>query len=84
MPRLRTVWNGLPIVHQFKQSIGLQRGMLVTGLVITGFFLLVAALAPVISPYGFNELRDANGLFGAQVPPTCSERLPGATTCFRG
>lgn len=75
MPRLRTVWNGLPIVHQFKQSIGLQRGMLVTGLVITGFFLLVAALAPVISPYGFNELRDANGLFGAQKPPSAAHLL---------
>ena len=75
MPRLRTVWNGLPIVHQFTQSIGLQRGMLVTGLVITGFFLLVAALAPVISPYGFNELRDANGLFGAQKPPSAAHLL---------
>jgi len=75
MPRLRTAWNGLPIVHQFKQSIGLQRGMLVTGLVITGFFLLVAALAPVISPYGFNELRDANGLFGAQKPPSAAHLL---------
>jgi len=75
MPRLRTVWNGLPIVHQFKQSIGLQRGMLVTGLVFTGFFLLVAALAPVISPYGFNELRDANGLFGAQKPPSAAHLL---------
>lgn len=75
MPRLRTAWNSLPIVHQFKQSIGLQRGMLVTGLVITGFFLLVAALAPVISPYGFNELRDANGLFGAQKPPSAAHLL---------
>lgn len=75
MPRLRTAWNRLPIVHQFKQSIGLQRGMLVTGLVITGFFLLVAALAPVISPYGFNELRDANGLFGAQKPPSAAHLL---------
>ena len=75
MPRLRTAWNRVPIVHQFKQSIGLQRGMLVTGLVITGFFLLVAALAPVISPYGFNELRDANGLFGAQKPPSAAHLL---------
>jgi peptide/nickel transport system permease protein len=76
--RVRTLWNRLPVVHQFKQSIGLQRGMLVTGLSITGFFLVVAALAPVISPYRFNELRDTRGLFGAQQPPS-AEHLLGTT-----
>ena len=75
MRGVRRLWNRLPVVHQFKQSIGLQRGMLVTGLVITGFFLLVAALAPVISPYGFNQLRDAHGLFGAQNPPSAVHLL---------
>ena len=75
MRGLRTLWNRLPVVHQFRQSIGLQRGMLLTGLVITGFFLLVAALAPVISPYSFNELRDAHGLFGAQQPPSAAHLL---------
>ena len=69
MAGFRKLWNRLPVVHQFKQSIGLQRGMLVTGLLITGFFLLIAALAPVISPYRFNQLRDSHGLFGAQTPP---------------
>ena len=58
--RFRTLWNRLPVVHQFKQSIGLQRGMLVTGLLITGFFLLVAALAPLI---------------GAQTPPSAAHLL---------
>jgi peptide/nickel transport system permease protein len=75
MRGLRTIWNRLPIVHQFRQSVGLQRGMLVTGLVITGFFLLIAALAPVISPYKFNQLRDAHGLFGAQTPPGAAHLL---------
>jgi peptide/nickel transport system permease protein len=69
MSRVRTLWNRLPVVHQYKQSVGLQRGMLVTGLLITGFFLLIAALAPLISPYKFNQLRDSHGLFGAQTPP---------------
>jgi len=72
---LRTLWYRLPVVHQFRQSIGLQRGMLVTGLSITGFFLVVAALAPVISPYGFNELRNEHGLFGAQQPPSAAHLL---------
>lgn len=75
MRGFRTLWNRLPVVHQFKQSIGLQRGMLVTGLVITGFFLIVAALAPVIAPYSFNQLRDAHGLFGAQNPPSAAHLL---------
>jgi peptide/nickel transport system permease protein len=68
----------IPVVHQLRQSVGLQRGMLVAGLVITGFFLVVAALAPLIAPYGYGQLRDANGTFGAQQPPG-GEHLLGTT-----
>jgi len=71
-------WRRLPIIQQLRQSVGLQRGMLVTGLVITGIFLLVAILAPVLAPYGFSQLRGENGLFGAQQPPS-SEHLLGTT-----
>jgi peptide/nickel transport system permease protein len=60
----------LPVVHQFRQSIGLQRGMLVAGLVITGAFALAAIFAPLLAPYGFNQLVDADGVtFGSQQPP---------------
>ncbi len=32
-PRRRvTLWQRLPVVHQLRQSVGLQRGMLVAGL----------------------------------------------------
>lgn len=62
-------WTRLPVVHQLRQSVGLQRGMLVAGLVITGAFILTAILAPVLAPYGYSQLRDEDGLFGAQVPP---------------
>ena len=72
-------WNRLPVIHQLRQSVGLQRGMLVVGLVITGIFLLVALFAPVLSPYRYNELRDENGLFGAQSPPS-AEHLLGTTS----
>ena len=41
--------RGLPLVRQLRQSVGLQRGMLVTGLVLTGVFLLTAALAPLLA-----------------------------------
>ncbi|MCY7288162.1 MAG: ABC transporter permease, partial [Cryobacterium sp.] len=68
-PHKRSLWSRLPIVHQLRQSIGLQRGMLVAGLIITTLFVLTAIFAPILAPYGFSQLRDANGPFGAQQPP---------------
>ncbi len=51
--------------------VGLQRGMLVAGLVIIGD---VPAARPsslrCIAPYGFAQLRGEDGLFGAQQPPS--------------
>ncbi len=77
--RLRKLLGRLPVVHQFRQSVGLQRGMLVTGLVLTGFFLVMAIFAPVLAPYRFNQLTDSNGdSFGSQVPPG-GEHLLGTT-----
>jgi peptide/nickel transport system permease protein len=67
--RIRTAWRRLPVVRQLHQSVGLQRGMLVAGLIITGLFALVAIFAPLLAPYGFSQLKDENGNFGAQVPP---------------
>jgi peptide/nickel transport system permease protein len=66
----RRGWRRLPVVHQLRQSVGLQRGMLVAGLVLTGVFLLVALCAPLLAPYGYDQLRDADGAFGAQQPPS--------------
>lgn len=77
VPR-RHLRDRLPVVHQLRQSVGLQRGMLVVGLVITGLFILTAILAPVLAPYGYNQLRSADGAFGAQQPPS-SEHLLGTT-----
>ncbi|TQL47865.1 peptide/nickel transport system permease protein [Homoserinimonas aerilata] len=76
--RRPSLWSRLPIVHQLRQSVGLQRGMLIAGLVITGAFLLAAALAPLIAPYGFGQLRDDAGNFGAQQPPS-AEHIWGTT-----
>lgn len=75
---LRSLWRRLPVVHHLRQSVGLQRGMLVSGLVIVGIFLLTAALAPVLAPFGFGQLRDESGNFGAQQPPS-AEHLLGTT-----
>jgi peptide/nickel transport system permease protein len=59
----------LPLIRQVRQSMGLQRGMLVAGLVITVIFVLSALLAPLLAPYGYSQLRDASGVFGAQQAP---------------
>src|SRR6476469_293442 len=76
--RSRRSWRNLPVVHQLRQSVGLQRGMLIAGLVLTGAFLLVAIFAPVLAPYGFAQIGDAQGPFGSQQPPS-SEHLMGTT-----
>src|SRR5690349_11335377 len=66
----RVRWHRLPVVRQLRQSVGLQRGMLVAGLALTGLFVLAALLAPLIAPYGFGQVRDSGGNFGAQDPPS--------------
>jgi peptide/nickel transport system permease protein len=68
-PRRRLV-DRLPVVHQLRVSVGLQRFMLVVGLVLAGVFVLVALFAPLIAPYSFAQLRDANGAFGARQAPS--------------
>lgn len=76
--RKPSVWTRLPVVHQLRQSVGLQRGMLVAGLIITGLFILTAIFAPLLAPYGFSQLRDASGRFGSQQPPS-PEHVFGTT-----
>jgi peptide/nickel transport system permease protein len=75
----RPLWTRIPVVHQLRQSVGLQRGMLIGGLVIVAIFVLTAILAPVISPFGFAQLSTADGKnFGAQQAPS-SAHLLGTT-----
>ncbi|TFD33194.1 ABC transporter permease [Cryobacterium cryoconiti] len=71
----RSLWSRVPVVHQLRQSMGLQRGMLIAGLIITTLFVLTAIFAPVLAPYGYSQLRDADGAFGAQQPPGGSHPL---------
>ncbi|MCV2396500.1 ABC transporter permease [Actinotalea sp. M2MS4P-6] len=71
----RSRWSRLPIVTQLRQSVGLQRGMLIGGLVLTAFFLFTAAFAPLLAPYGYAQLRSDSGPFGAQQPPSAEHWL---------
>lgn len=59
----------LPVISHFRKSVGLQRGMLVTGIVLTVLFLLATVLAPVLAPYGYAQISDASGTFPAQQAP---------------
>src|SRR5437764_470488 len=68
-PPRRVWWHRVPVLRQLRQSVGLQRGMLVAGLVLTAVFVLAAIFAPFLAPYGYGQLRDAHGNFGAQDPP---------------
>ncbi|WP_395243258.1 ABC transporter permease [Agromyces sp. MMS24-K17] len=69
VPKRRLV-DRLPVVHQLRQSVGLQRGMLVAGLVMVGVWILSAIFAPLIAPYGFAQ-RTVDGVkFGTQQPPS--------------
>lgn len=74
----RPLADRIPVLRQLRQSVGLQRGMLVAGLILTGVFLLTALLAPILAPYAFNQLRDESGSFGGQRPPS-AEHLLGTT-----
>lgn len=59
----------LPVISQLRLSVGLQRGMLVTGLVITAIFIVTAIFAPWIAPYGYAQSSVDGVSFGTQQPP---------------
>ena len=71
----RVWWHRLPVLKQLRQSVGLQRGMLVAGLVLSALFVLTALFAPLIAPYGFGQVHDSAGNFGAQQEPSGSHWL---------
>ncbi len=68
----------IPLFAQVRSSIGLQRGMLIAGVVVTGVFVITAVFAPVLAPYGFSQLRVEGTPFGAQQSPN-AEHLLGTT-----
>ncbi|KQX07073.1 MULTISPECIES: ABC transporter permease [unclassified Leifsonia] len=78
VPHKPGFWQRLPVVHQLRQSVGLQRGMLVTGLILMGVFVLTAIFAPLLAPYKYNQLRADGVAFGAQQAPS-AEHLLGTT-----
>jgi len=48
----------IPGVSLIQSTHGLQRGMLLVGIVIVALFLFVALFAPLLAPYGFAQITD--------------------------
>ena len=72
----------IPVIAQLRQSIGLQRVMLVIGLTILVVFVIVAAFAPWIAPYGWAQ-RGVDGVnFGTQQPPNAINILGTTVSGF--
>jgi peptide/nickel transport system permease protein len=60
----------IPPFKQLAMSFGVQRLMLIVGLVIVSLFLLIAVFADFIAPFHFAQLQyEDGGYFGAQQAP---------------
>lgn len=78
VPRKKDWRDTVPVISHLRQSVGLQRGMLIAGLIITGGFVLLAVFAPWIAPYTWAQQSVDGVSFGAQQPPN-SLNLLGTT-----
>ncbi|QSZ49470.1 ABC transporter permease [Arthrobacter sp. D5-1] len=68
-------FSRLPVVSHYKKSVGLQRGMLIVGLVLTGLLIFTSIFAPLLAPYGYSQLSDASGSFPTQEAPGAKHLL---------
>ena len=82
VPQGRRVRDRLPVLTQLRQSVGLQRGMLVTGLALTALFVLLALLAPLIAPYGWAQQSVDGVAFGTQQAPNATNLLGTTVSGF--
>ncbi len=66
------------VTKPFRDVRGLSKWLLWTGVGLTLLFVLVAALAPWVAPYDFNQVADSGGRFPKQAPPS-GEHLFGTS-----
>ena len=69
------LFSRLPVISHLKKSVGLQRGMLIVGVVLSGIFLLTSIFAPLLAPYGYSQLSDDSGSFPTQEAPGAKHLL---------
>ncbi|MBN9184680.1 MAG: ABC transporter permease, partial [Microbacterium sp.] len=81
-PRKRPLADRIPVVSHLRNSIGLQRAMLIVGLALTGLFVLTAVFAPLLAPYSWAQ-QSVNGHdFGTQQPPNATNLLGTTVSGF--
>jgi peptide/nickel transport system permease protein len=68
-PRKKSLLDRLPVSSHIRQSVGLQRTMLLIGVVLCAVFVLAAVFAPLLAPYGDSQISDDAGSFPAQAEP---------------
>ena len=68
-PTRKSLLDRLPVSSHIRQSVGLQRTMLLIGVVLCGVFVLAAVFAPLLAPYGYSQISDGDGSFPAQAQP---------------
>lgn len=81
-PQKQRLRDRLPIISHLRQSVGLQRGMLVAGLIITGVFILLAIFAPLIAPYSWAQQAVDGVSFGTQQAPNATNLLGTTVSGF--
>lgn len=82
-PTKKPLLDRIPVISQLRQSVGLQRGMLIVGLVIVSIFVLTAIFAPVLAPYGWAQQKTADGVsFGTQMAPNATNLLGTTVSGF--
>ncbi|MDQ5862663.1 MAG: ABC transporter permease, partial [Actinomycetota bacterium] len=54
-PTKKSLLDRLPVSSHIRQSVGLQRTMLLIGVVLCTVFVVAAIFAPLLAPYGYAE-----------------------------
>jgi peptide/nickel transport system permease protein len=66
------------LLGQIRQAQGTPKWLLYSGIAIVAFFLILAIFAPLIAPYGFDQVEAGGVRFAKQASPTWSH--PFGTT----
>ena len=68
-PKRKSLLDRLPVTSHIRHSVGVQRTMLLIGVVLCAVFVVAAVFAPLLAPYGYSQISDGTGSFPAQAQP---------------
>ena len=68
-------FKNLPFINQIRQSVVLQRFMLLTGLIIILIFVLAAIFAPLLAPFSYSQSKADGISFATQATPDAKHLL---------